>query len=663
MRTFLAVPVLFLLVLAPFIVAEESDGADVGILLYEVDPWNEGISIHNYGTSTLDLSNYTIADSFTEGNEGTISFSEELLIGPGQTYTFLNNGQDDGGFGYRHITFLDGESGVTFSKQFVLNNTDEGVYLFKGDQGNGDVVDVFYYGSPKDVDSSLWSGDTFGIQKGCFALRKDTSVGTADAWINSKSGWSNLFFDPNLKFDAYVEPFVFPDSGGIPIFETLSQANESVYLNMYILSSPNVYGLLYDLASSGVSVNILLERSPLDAGDPLDYSGFLKAISDKGADVRFIGASDDRYSYDHAKYCIIDMEKVIITSENWTNSNLSMKKIIPPTTEDVNRGWGAIVESREYASFMLEVFESDSSLVYGDVHTFSELAPNAKSKIPYYESPKESFPMDRYRVSITPALSPDSSLDATSYYMSLSKSRIYSEQQSLSSSLLNPYQKPVSIMVEKSAKGLDCRLILGSNNSSSIITGLNNSTKVKTSMMVSPYLHNKGIVCDDVTLIGSVNWTPNSFNNNREVMLAIHSKDVSNYYAQFFLSDFDRTYVYDGLYVSFTEIEDSYDKVDEITVSVSVKQDGITSYRWDLDGVIKDTKNPRTVLRVSEGTHSLKVTVSDNKGNEGTVQKTFAVGDPDSDGSSFFDEYKQYLAPLAIIIIALLLAVVRRMVR
>ena len=53
------------------------------------------------------------------------------------------------------------------------------------------------------------------------------------------------------KYTATVTPFLFPDSGGIPIYQALEKAQESVFIEMYELRSPNIYALLIQLEERG----------------------------------------------------------------------------------------------------------------------------------------------------------------------------------------------------------------------------------------------------------------------------------------------------------------------------------------------------------------------------------------------------------------------------
>jgi len=662
MRSAAAVLMLFAACFSLCIVGTPADAADLGLRLEEVNALNpdEGVSIRNYGSTDIDLQEYTICEDISRDPSYSIRIEGPLIIHPGETVTLINDSDSDSGFGWRHTTYVSGDGLVSFQRYFALNNSGDDVYLFHGDT----LVDVLLYGNVKAEGQSLWEGPTFSMAKGTFAIKKSSGVGSASCWFNYKSGNTNLFFDPDYTIDATVTPFLFPDSGGIPIYRALEDARGSVSVSIYLLTSDNVCALLSDLASKGVRVTILVERAPEGQYDPTLDAKRMKTMSDSGVEVLMIGGvSGDRYAYLHSKYCIIDNERVIVTSENWTHDNMCGHTSDSSEGAQGNRGWGVIVDSREYAAYMQEVFDNDTDMSYGDVALYTEIAPHAKGSSLTYTSPKEHPTYRSYDVQITPVLSPDSSLDAQLYYIGSSSERIHVQQQNLGNDIFTQDGTVFDVMSEKASRGVDCRFMLGTNSDASLVAKINQYTDVKAASMGDPYLHNKGLICDDTVLVGSVNWTTTSFQKDREAMVAIHSAEVCGFYEDAFISDFRSWYTYEGLTVFFTEIEETYPSPQEIVVSVGLDQKGEFSYTWNLDGAEKSTSVPRTVLSPAAGDHLLTVTVTDSSGNTGTATAKFAV---DGGGSAFdFGSLKEillYLLPLIVIAIAAIV-LARRMHR
>ena len=54
--------------------------------------------------------------------------------------------------------------------------------------------------------------------------------------------------------------------------------------------------------------------------------------------------------------------------------------------------------------------------------------------------------------------------------------------------------------------------------------------------------HNKGMVSDDRVWIGSMNWTDNSIDENRELSVIIDSEDITEFFLKRFLSDWGTEY-------------------------------------------------------------------------------------------------------------------------
>ena len=263
-------------------------------------------------------------------------------------------------------------------------------------------------------------------------------------------------------------------------------------------------------------------------------------------------------------------------------------------------------------------------------------------------------------------MSPDSSWDATIYYIDAAKTRVYTEQQSITSYYADVTQEsPIKHMADKAAKSVDVRFILSSNNKKETAEAnvdlINMTSLIKAASMDTPYLHNKGMICDDRCIVTSVNWTDSSFTSNREMGVLIYSKDVSDFYTTAFIGDFDRNYDYTGLDVTITELADHYNSPQEVTARAVVQQTGEYTYEWQLDGQTLSSKLERISFNAEKGDHSLKVTVTASDGTAGIAVKSFTVDDSGggTDAGDMFEKIKPYIVPIIVVIIALLLAIVK----
>lgn len=636
---------------------DDADGARMdGLMLYQVNPYGcEGVSVHNYGSATVDMKDYTIADSRDPSKEGWISFAS-IKVPSGSTLIIASNYTPSDAFVNQtgvSVVYYKGDrdgSDATMTGSFNLSNSGDDVYLLKGSA----VIDAVCYGNGKIGDGSVWTGPTASKNNNGWIQRTGSEdTNTYSDWRIVIPGQTTFDFDPSLRFDATVTPFTFPESGGVPVYKAISDATESIRIEIYMLQSRNIMGLLAEKAEQGLDVDILMEGNPLGYKDSVTNAApYYRYLVDKGAEIRFINVGDiDRYSYDHAKFAVIDNDTTIVTSENWVTDN--MNGTIRDTSYKIdgngNRGWGAIIESAGYAGFMSDVFANDWSMDYGDVKTFSELYPSSRSSEPTYNQPPSWGSFKPYAAKVTPVLSNDSSYAAFEYYASNAKERLYCEQQSLK------YQGTVDLLSAASDRGVDVKLLVGSNATNdpdASAMEINSKTGIQAAVMTKPYVHNKGVIADDTVWVSSINWTSNSFFNNRECCAAIHSPEVADYFASYFAKDFQQYYSYDGFRAFISELETEYEAGAEITIGVTVNPDGAYTYVWDLgDGsAVRTTDIGRIVATPEVGTHTLTVKVSDADGNTVTLTQDYTV----KDGIDILGELEDHMYLMALVLLVLI---------
>lgn len=649
-RSVLAIALIVaMLCVVPMSADTDGYGEADGFLLYQISPYDddEGVSVYNYGSGSLDLKGYQIVTkNYTMSVTSSISVASDSFV---TLYREYVDGSDFIGQGSAYklsdVCKLEDSTKTISDIDNIFINSNDYVHL---KDPSGKVLDAVYYGTIKDIDTSLWSGPALTISSHTTSQRIGTfDTDTADDWKKFVPGKTYIPFDPDLKFDATVTPFLFPESGGIPVLQALESAQKSICITLYQFTNRNVYSLLCDKADQGVDIKVLVEGEVYNYDLSTDLT-YMKALVDHGVEVRLIGVADgdstDRYTYVHAKYTLIDGEKVIVTSENWTKANLNGATTTDPyTTNNGNRGWGAVIESKDYYDFMKKVFDQDFSTEYGDVKPLLELYPNVKSAAiePYVEHEIATF--KSYKAKVTPVLSSDNSFTAMKYYINNASTRVYAQHQSLGSSYQNLEDtSPIYYLSQKAAAGVDTKLILSSNdNYKSVVLNINQSTMVKAACMTSAYVHNKGLVCDDYVWVSSINWTDTSFNYNRESCAVIQSSEIADYFASVFQQDFDMYYSYDGFKIDTSSLKESYAAGKEITFEVAVTPEGDYTYVWDLgDGSDPITTTvPRVACKpISTGDASayvLTLTVTDNEtGQTTTVTKDYAVVKEESSGIS-----------------------------
>ena len=594
MRLIHALVALSLLLTVP-VFCDSSDGDFCVLRLGAVFPTEgfEGFALVNY-TAPMNIRGYTVSDG-----EGTVTFTESITISKYERVYFCKSEPPPWLQAGRYYVY--GQNGVVM-KGFALADNGDDVYLMK----DGEVIDAFVYGDAK-AKLGGWEGEPFPK-----ITRKHVAVRTSLLDSNSSADWTmktpgRSDFSNNEVYDAKVTPLSFPDDQG-PLFKALQDAESRIDISAYLISHPKVVSSLLNSMKNGVSVRVMTEGSPAGGAAAAEIKA-LKALSDAGADVRVMKQIDGyrAYSYTHAKYAVVDEDTVIITSENWQESSF-----------DTNRGWGAVIVSQRYAEYMRAVFESDFCRT-NDVQGFSEVYPTAQAGTYGRHTPAVSDTVS-YDAKVRPVISPDNSYDTMRSFILSANERVFSEQLDVDYDWVIGDDNPVSWMRTVSDKA-DCRLLVDvtfddrndgdSRDGYGVIDALLGSGIKASSPTFGGMSHNKGVIVDDRVWLGSVNWTYNSFSENREAAVIIDSADVAQYFVALYMSDWETASTEEG-----KEKEHREPKVDVQnkgqTFMLTVDCDDVCICTWDTDGDgVFESEGRRVMREFPAGMHKVSVSIDD----------------------------------------------------
>lgn len=580
MRRILTAFILSFLILAPAALSGDAEAdSKENILIYEVYPFGstEGVSLFNFGTSAINLKGWSLTD-----REGTLTFVKDLTIQPGTRLTVAKTISSDDWFSGRDNVIAIDNSRIEKKGSFVVADAGDDVYLYKGSV----LIDAVCYGN-KTADSG-WIGEPCVISSGKYLLRVGTDdTDTKEDWISTKPGLTNYPFDPDIYFEAEVTPFSFPESFGIPVFREIEKAENEILIANYLLTNVQLAALLCDLSKKGVVIRVILEGNVLGFDMSTELT-LMRSLVDAGVDVYLINdkipGNYERYSYFHNKYAVIDGKKVIITTENWTQGNLSINCS--------NRGWGAVIESEDFAGHVKEMFFSDMNFEHGDVRPLLQSYPTLK---PYHSSLtytgfEGSYDTGSFNARVRPFMSPDNSETALRYYIDGAETRVYAEQMDIGSSFSQITEaSPLGWMSSAAGRGVDARLILDASNTDreEIINRINSTSEIKAISVngkeTFSLIHNKGVIIDDTVWLGSVNWTETSFKKNREFAVLIDSPEVTEFFAEMFSKDWgvnEHTIAEIGLEISYETMKTELGMIHLFTVSGPCN----SAYTWDVLG-------------------------------------------------------------------------------
>lgn len=590
MRLIHAAVVLILLSVPLF--CDPADADACGIRISHVYPTEsfEGFALTNYGNAR-DLKGFSVSDG-----EGKVSFTQSLIIGSFETIYFCRSDVPEW-FDIERVVFY-GQKGVTM-KGFALADAGDDVYLYNGEH----LIDTFAYGELKGQCEG-WEGEPFQrIAKKHIAVRDSLyDTDSSDDWKITIPGRTDL---ATMTFDADVTPISFPDDH-MPLFSHLQDAKCTIDVSVYLISHPTVVSSLIMSLQNGVDVRILVEGSPAGGMTEAEIRA-LKTLSVKGADVKVMKQADGyrAYSYLHSKYAVIDGTTTIMTSENWQQSSFTG-----------NRGWGAIIESAGFSSYMEKVFQSDFTRTT-DVVPFNDLFPTAETAVYGRYAAVDDVGM-AYRAKVSPVLSPDNSFDSMRSFILSAEERVYSQQLDVDYSWTVSDDSPISWMKDVSDRA-DCRLLVDTTfddrndgdyrDGFGVIDSLSGTRVQAKEPEFSGLSHNKGVISDDRVWIGSVNWTSSSFSENREAAVIIDSKEIADHFSELFLRDWgciEEASEAKGYSIDVQNIDGTF-----LFEAVGVG-DEMVSWDLDHDGIF-ETPGKKIIVRLSEGEHRISMNVDDGE--------------------------------------------------
>lgn len=287
-----------------------------------------------------------------------------------------------------------------------------------------------------------------------------------------------------------VKVFVEPDMGSEVITDAITQAQKSVWLEMYLLTNTHVITALEETAHRNVDVRVMLETHPYGGGSvsPTETLDRLRA-----AGVKTKSTSPD-FALTHEKGMIIDGTTAFITTANFTLSALGDSK------STKNREYGIIDNNAQDVKTVTDIFNadwnrnpleqiSDPNLVVSPINSRTDF-------LTLIGSAKKSLLVEAEEMQDTQV------------------------EQALSDAATHGVHVQVILPSERSDDSDS-----DSGNNKGITTIERGSVEVKESTRL--YMHAKIIVVDgQQAFVGSENISTASLNRNRELGILVSDTDV-----------------------------------------------------------------------------------------------------------------------------------------
>ncbi|GAC1430862.1 MAG: hypothetical protein PVS3B3_05230 [Ktedonobacteraceae bacterium] len=299
-----------------------------------------------------------------------------------------------------------------------------------------------------------------------------------------------------------VRVFVEPSAGDHGITSAILSAQQSVWVEIYLLSDRNVIRALEEAAHKGIDVRVMLEMHPYGGGSsPRKVLDQLKAAGVKAQ------ASSSNFALTHEKGMVIDSATVYIMTSNFTRAALGGTSGGKKGT--TNREYDIVDSNTQDVQAVIAIFDADWN------HTTAQFnAPNL-------------------------VVSPVNSRNAFTSLIGSAHSTILLEGEEMQDSGVE------QALIDAAQHGVRVQVILplarsGSSDSNSQGIGTIKQGGVQVREDPRLYMHAKIIVVDGrKAFVGSENISAQSLDKNRELGILIADGGVLGILQQTFQQDWN----------------------------------------------------------------------------------------------------------------------------
>jgi cardiolipin synthase len=294
-----------------------------------------------------------------------------------------------------------------------------------------------------------------------------------------------------------VHVHIGPSGLGDLIVRAVQNAQTSVYVTLYLLTSDETIDALVQKHREGKDVRVLLNRD-FPSNNSTSNTDAFRTLAQAGVDVKW---APTYFTYTHQKSFMIDHHTAWITTMNMTPSSFKKnREVLIENTEKDD------VQQAE-AVFMAD-FEGRASTTYGGLLVAPQASPNDTA-------------MGRLLALITQA-----------------KTDVMLEAETLTDDSI------VAALLARSAAGVDVRVLLsssGDNDAERNAIAVLKQHNIVVKTLATPYLHLKMCIADARTAYaGSANFTTNSLTRNRELGVLTDNTQAVQTLVNIFEGDFTK---------------------------------------------------------------------------------------------------------------------------
>lgn len=302
-----------------------------------------------------------------------------------------------------------------------------------------------------------------------------------------------------------VQLFPMPQSGATPILQALQGARSSVDLSVYECAHPEVEAALTAAARRGVTVRVMLEPKPV--GQAGAYASAQQKLSAPGLTLKPTPPQfDSGHDVDHAKFMIIDRQKLLFGTGNLTGSGLG------GDGKRTNRDFWIEDTRPQSVSEAESLFNAD----------WNREPSNATQPFPHL------------------VVTPNNARDSLEKLITGAHTRLYVYNQEF----LDP--SIIALLIAAKKRKVDVRVLAahplpGEADKNQPALQQFTSAGIPAKELTRYYLHAKVIIADDQAFVGSQNFSTAALQSNRELGGILDAPEIVQQLVQTFQGDFAST--------------------------------------------------------------------------------------------------------------------------
>lgn len=364
-----------------------------------------------------------------------------------------------------------------------------------------------------------------------------------------------------------------PDAGWRILSNFLHGTQSNLTSTMFEFTARHVLNALVEaLHDHGRTMNLILDAGHQQVGPgEVSKEEVIETLRGELSDrFRFVWAAvgDDsvtsaaffRNAY-HIKVSVRDSETFWLSSGNWKRSGQPTIDPIngpfPPGFDPAdfqrrsNREWHVVINNRTLAQLFETYINHD--IAQAAAVQLSQPGFAAPLVMPDLFIPQTSSamlaPPQFFRelivtkeLTVQPLMTPDNFIDFVLPLIAGAQEKLYFQNQSLKPNLGNPrYMELFRALRDKSRdENIDVRILVrGDFDAATILSTLQAHNFNMSRVRLQNGNHNKGILVDGKTVLGSHNWTGDGTTFNRDASLIFNDPEIADYYERLFLYDWD----------------------------------------------------------------------------------------------------------------------------